>query len=127
AVGAASGELLLAGGAGVGEGVGLYSKYEKWIRKNESRFGSVIGATGAIYAIRKCLWKPLPPMTILDDVYTPMQIALAGHRVVFEDRARAYDQATNSARHEFTRKVRTLTGNYQLCQLMPRLLVPTSA
>lgn len=127
AVGAASGELLLAGGAGVGEGVGLYWKYEKWIRKNESRFGSVIGATGAIYAIRKRLWKPLPPMTILDDVYTPMQIALAGHRVVFEDRARAYDQAASSARREFTRKVRTLTGNYQLCQLMPRLLVPTSA
>jgi poly-beta-1,6-N-acetyl-D-glucosamine synthase len=127
AVGAVSGELLLDGGAGVGESVGLYWKYEKWIRKNESRFDSVIGATGAIYAIRKSLWQPLPPMTILDDVYTPMQIAMTGHRVVFEDRARAYDKAANSARREFARKVRTLTGNYQLCQLMPRLLVPTSA
>jgi hypothetical protein len=65
-------------------------------------------------------------MTILDDVYTPMRIAMAGHRVVFEEAARAYDQATGSARREFARKVRTLTGNYQLCQLMPRLLVPTS-
>ena len=127
AVGAVSGELLLDGGAGVGESVGLYWNYEKWIRKNESRFDSVIGATGAIYAIRKSLWQPLPPMTILDDVYTPMQIAMTGHRVVFEDRARAYDKAANSARREFARKVRTLTGNYQLCQLMPRLLVPTSA
>jgi cellulose synthase/poly-beta-1,6-N-acetylglucosamine synthase-like glycosyltransferase len=126
-VGAVSGELLLDGGAGVGESVGLYWKYEKWIRKNESRFDSVIGATGAIYAIRKSLWQPLPPMTILDDVYTPMQIAMTGHRVVFEDRARAYDKAANSARREFARKVRTLTGNYQLCQLMPRLLLPTSA
>jgi cellulose synthase/poly-beta-1,6-N-acetylglucosamine synthase-like glycosyltransferase len=127
AVGAVSGELLLDGGAGVGESVGLYWKYEKWIRKNESRFDSVIGATGAIYSIRKSLWQPLPSMTILDDVYTPMQIAMTGHRVVFEDRARAYDKAANSARREFARKVRTLTGNYQLCQLMPRLLVPTSA
>ena len=125
-VGAVSGELLLDGGSGVGESVGLYWKYEKWIRKSESRVGSVIGATGAIYAIRKRLWQPLPPMTILDDVYTPMCIAMAGHRVVFEEAARAYDQAVGSARREFARKVRTLTGNYQLCQLMPRLLVPTS-
>jgi poly-beta-1,6-N-acetyl-D-glucosamine synthase len=119
--------LLLDSNAGVGEGVGLYWKYEKWIRKNESWFNSAIGATGAIYAIRKSLWRPLPQMTILDDVYTPMQIALTGHRVVFEENARAYDQAANSAQREFARKVRTLTGNYQLCQLMPRLLMPTSA
>ncbi|HJQ23226.1 MAG TPA: glycosyltransferase family 2 protein [Blastocatellia bacterium] len=125
-IGAVSGELLLDGAGGVGESVGLYWKYEKWIRKSESRLGSVVGATGAIYAIRKSLWRPLPPMTILDDVYTPMRIAMAGHRVVFEEAARAYDQASGSARREFARKVRTLTGNYQLCQLMPRLLVPTS-
>lgn len=125
-VGAASGELLLAGSAGVGESVGLYWRYEKWIRKNESRFDSVVGATGAIYAIRKRLWQRLPTATILDDVYTPMSIAMSGHRVVFEEQARAYDEAASSARREFARKVRTLMGNYQLCQLMPRLLVPTS-
>ena len=55
-----------------------------------------------------------------------MCIAMGGHRVVFEEAARAYDQAAGSARREFARKVRTLTGNYQLCQLMPRLLMPTS-
>jgi poly-beta-1,6-N-acetyl-D-glucosamine synthase len=127
-VGAASGELLLDGpaGASVGEGVGLYWKYEKWIRKSESRFSSVIGATGAIYAIRRELWEPLPPVTILDDVYTPMRIALGGRRVIFEEKARAHDVAADSAAREFSRKVRTLTGNYQLCQLMPRLLIPSN-
>ncbi|HST21954.1 MAG TPA: glycosyltransferase family 2 protein, partial [Blastocatellia bacterium] len=67
-VGAVSGELLLDGGANaaVGEGIGLYWKYEKWIRKSESRFNSVIGATGAVYAIRRKLWQPLPHETILD-------------------------------------------------------------
>ena len=135
-VGVVSGELLLqsgdGGGAGenvaegIAESLGLYWKYEKWIRKNESRTGSVIGATGAIYAIRRALWEPLPPRTILDDVYTPMRIAMLGYRVVFEQSARAYDKATDSPRREFARKVRTLTGNYQLCQLMPRLLLPTS-
>lgn len=128
-VGAVSGELLLDGGekSSVGEGVGLYWKYEKWIRKSESRAGSTIGATGAIYAIRRALWRPLPDNTILDDVYTPMGIALAGHRVVFEEQARAHDITADSARREFARKVRTLTGNYQLCQLMPRLLLPNNA
>ena len=127
-VGAVSGELLLdsGGSSSVGEGVGLYWKYEKWIRKSESRAGSTIGATGAIYAIRRALWSPLPESTILDDVYTPMTIALDGLRVVFEEKARAHDLATESAGREFSRKVRTLTGNYQLCQLMPRLLVPNS-
>jgi poly-beta-1,6-N-acetyl-D-glucosamine synthase len=128
-VGAVSGELLLDGDADatVGEGVGLYWKYEKWIRKSESRFNSVIGATGAVYAIRRRLWHPLPKETILDDVYTPMRIALAGSRIVFDEKARAHDIATDSASREFSRKVRTLTGNYQLCQLMPRVLLPTSA
>jgi hypothetical protein len=65
-------------------------------------------------------------MTILDDVYTPMQIALGGRRVVFEEKARAHDKAADSAGREFSRKVRTLTGNYQLCQLMPRLLIPSN-
>lgn len=127
-VGAVSGELLLeGGGSSVGDGVDLYWKYEKWIRKSESRAGSTIGATGAIYAIRRELWRPLPESTILDDVYTPMRIALAGRRVVFEEKARARDRAVESPRREFKRKVRTLTGNYQLCQLMPRVLVPNSA
>jgi hypothetical protein len=45
---------------------------------------------------------------------------------VFEEKARAHDVAADSASREFSRKVRTLVGNYQLCQLMPRLLIPTN-
>jgi cellulose synthase/poly-beta-1,6-N-acetylglucosamine synthase-like glycosyltransferase len=125
-VGAVTGELALESDSSVGESVGLYWKYEKWIRRNESLCGSVVGATGAIYAVRRALYKPLPQQTILDDLYTPMQIALGGSRVVMEERAIAHDRATRSAGREFARKVRTLTGNYQLCQLMPRLLLPTN-
>ncbi|HJQ68574.1 MAG TPA: glycosyltransferase family 2 protein [Blastocatellia bacterium] len=126
-VGAVSGAYLLNKGANasVGESVGFYWKYEEWIRKNEGRLNSVVGAAGAIYAIRRELWRPVPEGTILDDVYTPMRIALGGHRIVFEERALARDIWTGTAGREFSRKVRTLTGNYQLCQLMPRLLLPT--
>lgn len=125
-VGAVSGSYLMSRtkGSTVVEGVGFYWQYETWIRKNEGLFNSIIGATGAIYAIRKTLWKPLPTETILDDVYTPMRIALGGGRVVFEQQAVAHDSLPISAAREFARKARTLTGNYQLCQLMPRLLFP---
>jgi cellulose synthase/poly-beta-1,6-N-acetylglucosamine synthase-like glycosyltransferase len=125
-VGVVSGELILQEANCGAVGPGLYWRYETLIRKSEGRAGSVMGATGAIYAIRRALWKPLPIGAILDDVYTPMQIAMSGYRVVFEERARAFDSVADSTHKEFRRKARTLAGNYQLCQLMPRLLVPGS-
>jgi biofilm PGA synthesis N-glycosyltransferase PgaC len=122
-VGCVSGELMLGGvedhsGA---EGVGLYWRLEKKIRQLESASGSVVGATGALYAARRDLIPQLPPRTLLDDVYIPMHMARAGKRVLFDPRARAWDRAVPSGR-EFQRKVRTLTGNYQLIQLAPWLM-----
>jgi biofilm PGA synthesis N-glycosyltransferase PgaC len=125
-VGAVSGELILDKAPGITEGVGLYWRYEKFIRRNEALAGSVIGATGAIYAIRSELWRRLPEATILDDVFTPMQIARGGFRVVFEETARAHDHLSSSPATEFSRKARTLAGNYQLCQLIPGLLIPNT-
>lgn len=116
-VGAVSGELVLTRnleGTAVGEGVGVYWRYEKFIRWNESRVDSAVGATGAIYAIRRDLFEPIPEDTILDDVLIPIRIARRGYRVLFEPGARAYDRTAATAREEFTRKVRTLAGNFQL-------------
>jgi len=118
-VGAVSGELVI--GSDAGRGLGLYWELEKKIRQWECAAASTIGATGALYAVRRPLLCPLPAGTILDDVYLPMQVARQGKRVIFEPRARAYDQL-GTARHEFRRKVRTLSGNYQLLQLAPWLL-----
>jgi cellulose synthase/poly-beta-1,6-N-acetylglucosamine synthase-like glycosyltransferase len=126
-VGAVSGELVLAsteGDTGVGEGVGFYWRYEKFIRKNESLVDSTVGATGAIYAIRRELFEPIPQDTILDDVLIPMRIARRGYRVVFEPTALAYDKTAATAREEFTRKVRTIAGNFQLFAREPWLLHP---
>jgi len=106
------------------DGVGMYWHYEKHVRRLESAVGSVVGATGAIYAIRRHLWRPLPPNTILDDVLTPMRVVLSGYRVVFNERARAFDRVPIDAEAEARRKVRTLAGNYQLLLLEPRLLLP---
>jgi biofilm PGA synthesis N-glycosyltransferase PgaC len=129
-VGGATGELVLdceenaPSDSGIGEGIGLYWKYEKWLRRNESRVWSTLGATGAIYALRRALWRPLPASTLLDDVLAPMRAVLAGSRVVFEPRAIAYDRASRDAAAETRRKKRTLAGNYQILAQEPRLLVP---
>jgi cellulose synthase/poly-beta-1,6-N-acetylglucosamine synthase-like glycosyltransferase len=128
-IGGVSGELLLDCESGdadssVGGGVGAYWRYEKWLRRNESLVGSTLGATGAIYALRRDLWLPLPPETILDDVLAPMRAVLAGSRVVFQSSAKAFDRVPPGASVEFGRKTRTLAGNYQLLLLEPRLLIP---
>jgi poly-beta-1,6-N-acetyl-D-glucosamine synthase len=123
-VGCASGELML-GDLEIGEvnsRIGLYWKFEKRVRELESASGSVVGATGALYAVRRSLLVPVPPGTILDDVYIPMHVVRQGGRVVFDTKARAWDLADQGADREFTRKVRTLSGNYQLLQLAPWLL-----
>jgi poly-beta-1,6-N-acetyl-D-glucosamine synthase len=130
-VGGVSGELVLdcetgtTGESGIEEGVGGYWRYEKWLRRQESLIGSTMGATGAIYALRRSLWEPLPADTILDDVLAPMRAVLASTRVVFAAGARAFDNAV-SAPAELRRKIRTLAGNYQILWLEPRLLAPWS-
>lgn len=128
-VGAVTGELVLLDGAETGpeseasDGVGLYWRYEKGLRAMESRIHSTVGATGALYALRRELFHPIPEKTILDDVVVPMRAVLAGSRTVFEPAARAYDRVC-PPELEFVRKVRTLVGNFQLVRLMPELLHP---
>jgi cellulose synthase/poly-beta-1,6-N-acetylglucosamine synthase-like glycosyltransferase len=128
-VGAASGELMLGDPTSgeTGEGMGLYWRMEKKIRELESASGSVAGATGAIYCARRKLLDPLPAGTILDDVLLPMQIVRRGSRVIFDARARAWDSPDLGEGREFSRKVRTLSGNYQLLQLAPWLLSSQNA
>jgi poly-beta-1,6-N-acetyl-D-glucosamine synthase len=123
-VGCVSGALMLgdAESGEAGNGMGTYWRIEKKIRELESESGSVVGATGAIYAVRRELLPTVPAGTILDDVYIPMEVVRQGKRVVFEGRARAWDIGDLGAEREFARKVRTLSGNYQLVQLAPWLL-----
>ncbi len=115
AVGAASGELVLTSDNGaVAKGIGLYWLLEKMIRSSEACVDSAVGATGAIYALRKDLFERIPPDTILDDVLIPLRIARRGYRILFERAARAYDRASSVPEDEMTRKVRTIAGNFQL-------------
>lgn len=126
-VGAVSGEMVFVdqpSATSVGQGVGFYWGYEKLIRRSESRIDSTVGATGSSYAIRRDLFEPIPEDTILDDVLIPLRITRRGYRVVFEPSARNYDHAAATAREEFTRKVRTIAGNFQLFAREHWLLSP---
>jgi cellulose synthase/poly-beta-1,6-N-acetylglucosamine synthase-like glycosyltransferase len=121
--GAVSGALHI-GGEGRGGLADTYWRFEKWLRLNESRVHSTVGVTGAVYAMRRSCWRPLPAGLILDDVYGPMDLVLRGHRVGFRPDARAYDDRRFPAAQEFRRKARTLTGVLQLCAWLPRILIP---
>ncbi len=126
AVGCVSGELMLGRPGEKSEGLGLYWRIEKAVRKLESDTGSVVGATGALYAIRRHLLPSLPAGLILDDVYLPLCVTRDGRRTIFEPAARAWDDAPRDFVKEYRRKVRTLTGNYELVRIAPWLLGSTN-
>lgn len=126
-VGVVSGELEFRAdpdSTTVSDGVGFYWKYEKWIRKSESQFRSVPGATGAFYAIRRSLFQAIDPTTILDDVAIPMQAVTKGYRCLLESGAFAYDTPSSSNKQESARKRRTIAGAAQLLKLYPHWILP---
>ena len=126
-IGAASGELIIEpsdGTGAAGQGATFYWRYEKFIRNAEGQVDSTIGATGAIYSIRRNLFVPIADDTLLDDVAIPLSIMRQGYRVVFEPNARAFDVASETAKQEFVRKTRTIAGMFQLISREGWLLNP---
>lgn len=101
--------------------VGLYWRFEKWLRDELTMVGSLPVATGCIYAVRGELARPLPADALVDDAYQPLAVIFQGYRFVFERNAVAYDYPTQLAM-EFQRKVRTLAGLFQIIRSYPRLL-----
>lgn len=127
-VGVVSGELVFIRDdlSIAGEGIDAYWRYEKAIRKAESAVGSVPGATGALYAIRRELLKPIPPETVLDDVAIPIQAIMQGARCVLEPGAIVVDRPSRDVHAESLRKRRTIGGVLQLVWLFPHLLSPVA-
>lgn len=95
----------------VGEGEGLYFRYESLIKRLESRWGAVAVVTGAIYAIRKSLFSPLDP-DVANDFAHPVLVGAKGYKVVFEPDAIAYERTTSSISEEFKRRARIVTRGF---------------
>lgn len=126
-VGVVSGELMFRqsqNNSAAAEGMGAYWTYEKLIRRSESRFRGVPGATGALYGLRRDLFRPVPPNTLLDDVVIPMQAVETRRLCLFEPGAIAWDVPSQSTRQEGIRKRRTIAGCVQLIINQPRWLLP---
>jgi cellulose synthase/poly-beta-1,6-N-acetylglucosamine synthase-like glycosyltransferase len=75
--------------------------------------GSMIGADGALYAIRRNLFVAPPTDTILDDMAIRWPWSATGYRTVMEPRATAHEQGVTSAKEEFLRKSRVVAGAIQ--------------
>ena len=101
-----------------------YWYLERLLRAAEARVHSAVGVSGSIYAMWRREWVPMPDQLILDDVWLPMQLVLGGRRVGYALDAQAWDARSTSATQEKVRKVRTLTGNFQLMAWLPATLVP---
>ncbi len=96
-----------------GEYEGLYWKYESFIKHIEGELGTVLGANGAIYSIRKDLFPNIPNNTIIEDFVIPMKILERGYKTVYEKEAVAYEEASKTIADESRRKMRIGAGAYQ--------------
>ncbi len=120
-VGAVSAELrILEGERNEESDFGLYWRYEIWMRKHMSRIGSTFGANGPCYAMRRELFAPIPPDTLLDDVVLLLPLLFRGYRIILEPAANAFDFPT-AIKSEFRRKLRTLGGLWQVFLRHPSL------
>jgi cellulose synthase/poly-beta-1,6-N-acetylglucosamine synthase-like glycosyltransferase len=122
--GAVSGRLRLPDESAKVSVLGQFWRYELMLRRLEARAHSVVAVTGAAYAMRRDLWRPLPAALICDDLYAPLWIARRGHRVGHCNDATAHDERRFTSEQELSRKTRTLTGMLQMCAWEPWILVP---
>ncbi len=102
---------------------GLYWRYETAIKLLESEIGSAVGGDGAIYAVRRQLYAPMPP-DALSDFVNPLQVVRAGYRCVYEPAARSSERAADTFRKEFRRKVRIVNRAWRATMRMRELLNP---
>ncbi|WP_313928511.1 glycosyltransferase family 2 protein [Pseudoxanthomonas sp.] len=123
-VGAVSGELRLLRSSGDNQD-SLYWRVEQILKFFEARIGGLLGANGAIYAIRREFWVPLATDTICDDFCVAMSVAAAGQRLVYEPNAWAEEDTPDAISEEFHRRVRIGIGNFQALFRHPEYLFCT--
>ena len=99
----------------------LYWKHEEWVKQLESDTGSVMGADGSLFAIRRKLHRPTPA-DIIDDFHTSMSILCAGYRLVRGGDFVAYERSATERGDEFRRKVRIACRAFNCHRLLwPRI------
>jgi cellulose synthase/poly-beta-1,6-N-acetylglucosamine synthase-like glycosyltransferase len=100
-----------------------YWDLDRQLKRWQSAAGSVTSATGAIHAVRRELFRPVPP-GVTDDFWISTQVVAQGRRLVFAADAIAWEPATPSSGLEFRRKVRVMTRGLRGVWLTRELLNP---
>jgi cellulose synthase/poly-beta-1,6-N-acetylglucosamine synthase-like glycosyltransferase len=112
-VGAVCGELNLYNQSENDNKDNTYWRYEQFLKEKEAKLGALLGANGAIYAIKTNLYTPIPKNTIVDDFLIVMNIAYQKHKVIYDQSAVAHEEIAPNLAEEIKRRVRIGTGNYQ--------------
>jgi cellulose synthase/poly-beta-1,6-N-acetylglucosamine synthase-like glycosyltransferase len=103
-----------------------YISREVQIKYLESRlWGVMMGPFGGCFAIRKELFKPIPPNFLVDDFFLNMMVLELGFKAVNNPEARVYEDVSNDLSIEFQRKIRIATGNFQNLKRFKKLLSPS--
>jgi cellulose synthase/poly-beta-1,6-N-acetylglucosamine synthase-like glycosyltransferase len=92
---------------------GLYWQYESWIKQQETKFFSVIGAAGELFAIRKNLYSYIPEQIITDDFFLSVSVNLQHKKVAYAKKAVSVEFESVTIRDEWRRKVRIAAGGIQ--------------
>ena len=111
-------------GTKTGDLEGFYWRYETHLKKMEGTRGSLLGANGAIYAIRKNLFQACPTETIVDDFLIPMKILARGYKVIYDPDATASEEFTQQFIQEKERRIRIGAGDFHALTLLWPMLNP---
>jgi cellulose synthase/poly-beta-1,6-N-acetylglucosamine synthase-like glycosyltransferase len=84
---------------------GTYWRWEAWLRRNESRLGSITGGIGPIYSVRRSDYVDVDPR-FGHDLALPYLMVQHGRRAVFEPEAVAWEKPSRDIEDEYRRKVR---------------------
>jgi cellulose synthase/poly-beta-1,6-N-acetylglucosamine synthase-like glycosyltransferase len=95
----------------------LYWRTEERIKRLESRTGSVMGADGSLFAMRRHLYRSAPD-DIIDDLYVSLTAQIEGFRVVSAGDVRAFEESVTSPREEYRRKVRIACQGFNVHRLL---------
>lgn len=106
------------------QGETAFWNYEGWLKSKESHLGSIVGADGEIFAIRKNLFSPMAPTIVHDDMFLSLKIVEAGFRVIYEGEATSAEYSSKTLHDEFFLKVRYASAGYQILSEFRRMFLP---
>jgi cellulose synthase/poly-beta-1,6-N-acetylglucosamine synthase-like glycosyltransferase len=105
------------------KGERAYWSFDRLLKRAGSWGGSTVAATGTFYAIRRSLFRTIPP-GVNDDYFLSASVVLQGYRLVHEPHAVAFEPTSGSLRAEFNRKVRLMTRGFRTEWELRQLLNP---